>query len=372
MVRVGELAVEAERRGMKAVAITDHANMYGAIRHYNACHKAGIQPILGCELNVARRNNPGVVDHLVMLASNAEGYKNLIQLVSLGYLSSANVDTPSVTLDQVAKYARGNVALTGCLGGVMAQAILEYGPERGEPMLAELRDMFQPGHLFVELQDHGFPEQPLVNSILSQTADRLGLPCVASNDVQFLNRDDAEAQQYLECIRQGKTFEESHAHHHNSSQMYLKSPSEMVELFRDYPDATKNTLLVAEMCSGLKLNLGAAMLPSFPVPESYDAASYFRHVAGEGLNQRFADFRRTGRAFDEHTYRERLERELGVIISMDYPGYFLIVWDFIREAKARGIPVGPGRGSGAGSLVAYSMGITEIDHCRIICCLSAF
>lgn len=361
MVRVGELAVEAERRGMKAVAITDHANMYGAIRHYNACHKAGIQPILGCELNVARRNNPGVVDHLVMLASNAEGYKNLIQLVSLGYLSSANVDTPSVTLDQVAKYAPGNVALTGCLGGVMAQAILEYGPERGEPMLAELRDMFQPGHLFVELQDHGFPEQPLVNSILSQTADRLGLPCVASNDVQFLNRDDAEAQQYLECIRQGKTFEESHAHHHNSSQMYLKSPSEMVELFRDYPDAIKNTLLVAEMCSGLKLNLGAAMLPSFPVPEGYDAASYFRHVAGEGLDQRLADFRRTGRAFDEHTYRERLERELGVIISMDYPGYFLIVWDFIREAKARGIPVGPGRGSGAGSLVAYSMGITEID-----------
>ncbi|MDX2054085.1 MAG: DNA polymerase III subunit alpha [Polyangiaceae bacterium] len=361
MVRVGELAVEAERRGMTAVAITDHANMYGAIRHYNACKKAGIRPILGCELNVARRNNPSVVDHLVMLASNAEGYKNLIQLVSLGYLDSANVDTPSVTLDQVAKHAAGNVALTGCLGGVMAQTILEFGPERGEPMLAELRDMFDPGHLFVELQDHGFPEQPLVNSILAEAAGRLGLPTVASNDVQFLNRDDAEAQRYLECIRLGRTFDESHGHHHQSSEMYLKSPSEMAELFRDYPAAIKNTMLVSEMCSGLKLDLGGAMLPEFPIPEGYNDASYFRHVALEGLEKRFADFRLIGRSFNEAIYRERLDREVGVIIEMKYPGYFLIVWDFIREAKARGIPVGPGRGSGAGSLVAYSMGITEID-----------
>jgi len=360
-VKLGDLAKRAKDQGMRGVALTDHANMYGAIRHYNYCRSAGLTPILGCEVNVVRKDASASFDHLVLLAASKEGYKNLIQLVSEGHLRSASQHGSAITFEQIAARSKGLIGLTGCLGGVAAQRVLEYGPERGGAILGELKEMFDPGHLFVELQDHGFPEQAVVNDTLVKAADHLGLPLVATNDVHFMNKDDGQAHIYLECVRQGRTFAEAEPLHHGSFEMYLKSQEEMVSTFSALPKAIENTLLVNEMCSGLKLDLNQPMLPRFQVPEGYDTDGYFRHVSLLGLEQRLAEFRVLGKVVDEAVYHQRLVRELDVIVGMKYPGYFLIVWDFIREAKARGIPVGPGRGSGAGSIVAYSLGITEID-----------
>jgi DNA polymerase-3 subunit alpha len=286
-VKVGALAARSQELGMRGVAITDHANMFGAVRHYNACKKAGITPILGCELNVARDDGRGAVDHLVLLAASKDGYKNLIRLVSEGYTRPALDSTPSIRLDQIEGRAGGLIALTGCLGGVAAQRVMEYGAEQGDAILGRLSEMFDKGSLFVELQDHGLPEQVVVNDILVQAARRLDLPIVATNDVHFLGKDDGQAQLYLDCVRQGKTYAEAAPVHHGSFEMYLKSPQEMAQAFSAYPDAIKSTLAVTEMCSGLDLGLGQVMLPHFPVPEGYDTESYFRYVAEEGLVARF-------------------------------------------------------------------------------------
>ncbi|MCC6898719.1 MAG: DNA polymerase III subunit alpha [Polyangiaceae bacterium] len=360
-VKVDALIARSAALGMKAVALTDHANMFGAIRHYTKCLGAGLQPILGAELNIARPDGKGVVDHLVVLAADNQGYANLVRLVSQSQVKSACDASPAVTLDDVRARAKGLIGLSGCLGGVAAQRVLEQGPEHGDKALAELRDVFEPGACFVELQDHGFPEQRVVSRILVEGARRLGLPLVATNDVHFLERGDGEAHLYLDCIRQNRVVAQERASHHGSFEMYLKTAEEMAETFRELPEALSNTLAIAERCAGVKLELGVPMLPKFPVPEGYDLEGFFRHVSREGLEKRFAEFRTLGKSVDEAAYRERLELELDVIAGMKYPGYFLIVWDFIREAKARGIPVGPGRGSGAGSIVAYSLGITELD-----------
>ncbi|MBX3128735.1 MAG: DNA polymerase III subunit alpha [Polyangiaceae bacterium] len=360
-VKLGELPERAQALGMRGVAVTDRGNMFGAIRHWKRCKALGMQPILGCEISVARGDGRGMADHLVLLASSAAGYKNLVRIVSLGHKQPASDVGPSVQLADIASRREGLVALTGCMGGVVAQAVFEQGPARAGSILGELADVFEPGHLFVELQDHGFPEQAVLNEILVDAARSTNLPLVATNDVHFMSREDGEAQLYLECVRQGRQVLEERAHHHGSFEMYLKSPEEMALAFRALPEALSSTLRIAEMCSGLELTLDRPMLPDFPVPAGYDADGFFRHVAREGLAGRLAAAAAKGRAVDEAAYRRRLEIELDVICSMKFPGYFLIVWDFIREAKQRGIPVGPGRGSGAGSLVAYSMGITEID-----------
>ena len=360
-VKLGALPARVKAHGMGAVALTDHANMYGALRHYNACRSAGIQPILGCELNVVRSG--GALSHLVVLASNDIGYLNLVALVSRGHLTLASELAPSVTIEALGERARGLVALSGCLGGLVPQDVLELGPERARTSLGTLRDIFEPGHLFVELQDHGFPEQAVLNTILLDAARSLELPLVATNDVHFVEKEDGPAHLYLECVRLGRTLSEAQPLHHGSAEMFLKSPEQMAELFRGNPEALANTMRVAEMCSGLKLELGKSVLPQFPVPAGYDTEAYFRHVTKEGFEERLKVIH-AARKINEAEYRARLEIELDVIARMQYPGYFLIVWDFIREAKARGIPVGPGRGSGAGSLVAYSLGITELDPIR--------
>jgi DNA polymerase-3 subunit alpha len=360
-VKLDELVAKTSALGMRAVAVTDHANMFGAIRHYKKCKAAGLCPILGAELNIARGDGRGAVDHLVVLAKNDDGYHNLIRLVTRSQLHPASAQAPSVTLGDLGSLSKGLVGLSGCLGGVAAQRVMEHGPDHAERVLGELAQRFEPGAFYVELQRHGFPEQRVVSEILVAAARKLALPLVATNDVHFLERGDGEAHLYLDCIRRGRVVAQERANHHGSFEMYLKSAEEMAEVFRDLPEALSATLEIAEMCSGLSLELGKPMLPKFPVPEGHDVESYFRLVAREGLEARFAVFRRSGRTVDEAHYRERLERELDVIANMKYPGYFLIVWDFIREAKSRGIPVGPGRGSGAGSLVAYAMGITELD-----------
>ena len=361
-VKLGALPKKVQAHGMRAVALTDHANMYGALRHYKACKSAGIQGILGSELNVVR-GGAGLA-HLVVLATNDVGYKNLVSLVSKSHLAPASELAPSVTLEAIAERSQGLIALSGCLGGFVPQNVLELGPERASGALGQLADIFEKGHLFVELQDHGFPEQAVLNRILLDAARALDLPLVASNDVHFAERDDSAAHLYLECVRLGRTLAEAQPLHHGSAEMFLKSPDQMAELFRGHPDALANTLRVAEMCSGLKLKLGESELPTFPVPEGYDTESYFRHVSREGFEERWKVLIAQDPKLDRNKYTARLEIELDVIAGMKYPGYFLIVWDFIRAAKARGIPVGPGRGSGAGSLVAYSLGITELDPLR--------
>ena len=231
---------------------------------------------------------------------------------------------------------------------------------RGRETLASLRDALEPGSLYVELQDHGLPEQPVLNEMLVRLAKGMDLPLVATNDVHYAERPDAEAHLYLSCIKTGRTYEEAKERHHGSSEMFLKSPAEMAQVFSAHPDAIKTTLAIAERCQ-VKLKLGEPMLPSFDVPEGYDTESYFRHVAREGLQRRFTELAAQGKKLDQDAYRTRLEIELDVIAKMRFPGYFLIVWDFIRHAKESGIPVGPGRGSGAGSIVAYAMRITDLD-----------
>jgi DNA polymerase-3 subunit alpha len=368
--RVKDLARRTKALGMGAVALTDHGNMFGAIQHYKECKDAGVQAILGCEVNVARRasepargkaQDDGPVDHLVLLAASEQGYRNLIRLVSMGHVEPKSGAAPSLVLEQLEGSTAGLVALTGCMGGVVAQRVLEEGEREGLAMLERLRGVFEPGSLFVELQDHGLAEQPILNGILARLAADLALPIVATNDVHFGAREDGEGHLYLSCIAGNRPYAEALAAHHGSHEMFLKSPDEMAQLFRHSPEAVKSTLAIAERCAGLKLRLDEPMLPSFPLPEGFDTASYFRHVAREGLDRRFTEAERASKKLDREAYRARLEVELDVIIQMKFPGYFLIVWDFIRHAKEQGIPVGPGRGSGAGSLVAYALRITDID-----------
>jgi DNA polymerase III subunit alpha len=367
-VKVKDLVKKVSARGMKTVAVTDHGNMFGAISFYKAAKEQSIQAVLGCELEVAFGAGAGARGghsaHLPVLAASSEGYKNLVWLVSRGHVApdpAGHAGLPCVSFEDVAQRCKGLVAMTGCMGGVLSQAILEQGPEAGRAVLSRMKETFEPGNLYVELQDHGLPEQPVLNGILVDLAKALDLPLVATNDVHYGSKDDAEAHLYLSCIKSGRSYAEAKERHHGSSEMYLKTPDEMAQQFSSWPQAITSTLEIAEKCKALKLKLGEPMLPSFQVPAGFDADSYFRHVAREGLRARLEEFAAVGKKVDRVAYEKRLEMELDVICKMKFPGYFLIVWDFIRYAKDSGIPVGPGRGSGAGSIVAYAMRITDLD-----------
>jgi DNA polymerase-3 subunit alpha len=358
--KVKNLVKLVQKQGMNAVALTDHGNMFGAISFYKAAKEVGIKSILGAELEVVAN---GHGQHLPLLAATEEGYKNLVALVSRGYVDPDPAGTPGVPcvpLGALEGKTKGLVALTGCMGGVLSQSILEQGVESGAKTLATLKDLFEPGSLYVELQDHGLPEQPILKGILRDLAKRFDLPVVATNDVHYGTKDDAEANLYLTCIKNGRSYEEAKERHHGSHEMYLKSGHEMAAVFADCPEALKATLEISEKCQ-LKLKLGNPMLPSFGVPEGMDEPTYFRKVAIEGLEARFIELEATGKKIDREAYRKRLEMEMDVICAMKFPGYFLIVWDFIRYGKENGVPVGPGRGSGAGSIVAYAMRITDLD-----------
>jgi DNA polymerase-3 subunit alpha len=360
-IKVKNLVKKVASAGMSAVAVTDHGNMFGAISFYKAAKDANVQAILGCELEIAAH---GHAHHLPMLAATNDGYKNLAWLVSRGHVApdpSGPAGSPTVALEALEGRTKGIVGTTGCMGGVIAQAVLEQGVEAGYRALGKLSELFEKGSLYVELQDHGLPEQPILNGILVDLAKRMDLPLVATNDVHYAAKDDAEAHLYLSCIKSGRSYQDSKDRHHGSSEMYLKSPAEMAQLFSAHPEAVKNTLAIAEKCKELKLKLGVPMLPKFPIPEGFDEEGYFRHVAREGLERRFTEFDRVGKKVDREAYVKRLDWEADVICKMKFPGYFLIVWDFIRYGKENGIPVGPGRGSGAGSLVAYAMRITDLD-----------
>ncbi|MFO0602980.1 MAG: DNA polymerase III subunit alpha [Polyangiales bacterium] len=370
-IRVKELCSRVKEMGMPAVALTDHGNMHGAIDFYKKAKDAGVQAILGCELPVGFAFPGDKPDkhgrhrgyHLPLLAASEEGYKNLIALVSHAWRDAPEGTHAQSTIERLAAHAKGLVVLTGCMGGLVPQALLQQSPELARQVLGQLKEIVEPGHLFVELQDHGLVEQPIVNRILIEIARDLELPLVATNDAHYLRRDDAAAQRALTCIAAGVTLEEMNATSHTSEEMFLKSPEEMAETFGELPEALSNTLRIAEMCK-LKLKLGEPTLPSFRDASGAKVADIdaeFARLCREGLDARFETFRRQGKKIDEQKYRDRLEIEIKVIQQMKFPGYFLIVQDFINWGKANGVPVGPGRGSGAGSLVAYALRITDID-----------
>ncbi|MDP3278490.1 MAG: DNA polymerase III subunit alpha [Deltaproteobacteria bacterium] len=372
-IRVKDLVKRTKALGMKAVALTDHGNMHGAIDFYKQAKDAGVKPLIGCELGFVfpgqeKKHDPKGLErtpahHMVLIARNMAGYKNLIGLVSRAWIDTPQHLEPRVTLEDLERHRDGIIVLSGCLGGLVPQAVLQYSPKAGVELLGRLRDVVEKDMLFIELQDHGLYEQPLVNEVLLGAARDMGLPFVATNDCHYLERGDAVATKLLGCIAKGITLDDYNRNDHGSTEMFLKSPEEMAEVFKDLPEAVTNTMAVLERIEHVDPT-HKPMLPNFRdeagnVVANIDA--HFAMLAGEGLDKRFETFAKIGKKVDHAAYRARLDVEVGVINKMGFPGYFLIVQDFINWSKANGIPVGPGRGSGAGSIVAYSLGITDID-----------
>ncbi|MGB5191687.1 MAG: DNA polymerase III subunit alpha [Polyangiales bacterium] len=365
-IRVPQLVEHVGKMGMPAVALTDNGNMFGAVQLVRACARSDVKPILGCEVNFTGgdRRDPQnrELNHLLLLAASQEGYQNLVRLVSAGWVDGMTAhDQPRIDFEVLQRHSKGVVGLSACMGGHVAQEILNKGPEVGREALAKLRDSFDPGYFFVELQDHGFPENRPLNQVLARLAEDLALPLVGTNDCHYLERQDAHAQLVLQCIGAGRSVREMEAVHHHSSELYLKTPEQMVNLLAHIPEAAKNTLRIAEMCAGQATPLAEPNLPRFSVPGGATEEDYLRALSVAGLGRRIQEMRARGETLDEGAYHARLELELGVILKMGFAGYFLIVQDFINWAKDNGVPVGPGRGSGAGSLVAWSLRITDLN-----------
>ena len=357
--RIREACARAGELGMDSLAITDHGNMYGVVPFYEACEANGIKPIIGCEVYVAResrfKKTDGTNDkpyHLVLLASTNQGYRNLMRVVSLGFLEGFYY-RPRVDLEVLSRHSEGLLALTACLEGEVPQYLMSGDSRRASQALGRYMDIFGKDNLYVELQRNGVPGQEQVNRALAELARKNGLPLVATNDCHYISRDDARYHDVLLAIQTGTNLQDPKRLRFNGSDFYLKSPEEMRELFRDAPEAVSNTAQIAERCD-VKLGFGEIHLPEFPLPQGETAESRLKALAESGLRERMAG--KTDRLREE-----RLEYELEMIRKMGYSSYFLIVGDFVKYAKDRGILVGPGRGSAAGSLVAYALGITDID-----------
>jgi DNA polymerase-3 subunit alpha len=363
-IRMSDLCAKVQERGMKAVAMTDHGNMFGAIQFYQAAKAHGIKPIFGCEAYMAEGDAPARSDrknyHIVLLAKNEVGYKNLQRLVSYGHLQGFYYN-PRIDRKTLREHSEGLIGLSACLGGHISRLINAGDMDGARERVREYADIFEPGHYFLELQPNRLEAQEKVNACLAQLGRDLDVPLVATNDCHYVNREEAHAHEVLMCMGMGRTINDEKRLKHDCDEFFIKTPQQMWGYFERYPEAMANTARIAQMCN-VELELGRPELPDFRLPEGIeDEVEYLRKVAYQGLDERLAELRALGRKPNEDAYRERLERELGIIIDMKFPGYFLIVWDFIRHAKQIGVPVGPGRGSGAGSLVAYSMRITDLD-----------
>ena len=356
--RIAGMMERVKELGQSAIAITDHGVMYGCIDFYKAAKAAGIKPIIGCEVYVARRGMGDRVHgidndpyHLVLLCENRRGYENLCLLVSEAFMNGF-YGKPRVDLELLSKYHEGIIALSACLAGGVQQYLLDEDYSHAREYALKLSDIFGEGNFYLELQDHGIPEQRAVNQGILRMARETGLPLVATNDAHYLRKEDAAMQDVLLCVQTGKTVDDTNRMKFQTDEFYLKSEEEMRRLFPNCEEAFTNTALIAERCN-LEFVFNEYHLPAFPVPEGYTNEEYFRKLCIDGFRERYAD--------PPESYRERLEYEIGVISRMGYVNYYLIVWDFIRYAKEQGIPVGPGRGSGAASIVAYCMHITEVD-----------
>jgi DNA polymerase III subunit alpha len=368
--RIEELLDQAARLGMPALAVTEHGNMFSSVVFHDHARRRGIKPILGCEVYVApgsrlaKSGSPGETNnHLVLLAETLDGYRNLIKLVSAGYTEGFYY-RPRIDKELLASHARGLIGLSSCLKGELATAIRREQLPKATEVAATYRDILGPGNFFLEMQYQGIEEQAKVNTGLLPVARDLGLPLVCTNDVHYLRRDDHHPHDILLCIGTGKSVQDADRLRYHGDQFYLKTAEEMAAVFGDHPDALRNTLLVAERCD-VNLDTSESHLPDFDVPPGYSLDEYFERVTREGFVRRLPRLQElAGRGALRHTieeYESRLGYEIEMIKRMKYPGYFLIVWDFIRYARDRAIPVGPGRGSAAGSLVAYCLRITDVD-----------
>src|ERR1700735_4893753 len=366
---IGELTAEAARRGMPAVAVTDHGNLFAAANFYHQATTHGVKPIIGCEMYVAPDNhkNRGSgaerSNHLVLLCENEKGYQNLIQLVSTGYLDGFYYK-PRVDHELLAKHSEGLIALSACLRGEVADALLSEKYEQAKTSAYRLRDIFGKGNFFLEVQDQGLEMDVRVNRDLVKLSKESGIPLVATNDCHYLTQSDSHAQEVLMCIQTGKTMSDAARMKFATDQFYFKTAEEMAYVFRELPDAVTRTVAIADRCN-VKIQRVGNPFPEFKVPEGHTTDSYFEKVAREGFAQRAVQLERLAREGKlRHSiseYESRLASEIQMIQKMRFAGYFLIVWDFIRYARAQEVPVGPGRGSAAGSLVSYALQITDVD-----------
>jgi DNA polymerase III subunit alpha len=368
--RIDELLDQAVKLKMPAVAVTEHGNLFSSVIFHDHARARGLNPILGCEVYVApgsrhtKSGNPGETqNHLVLLAETLEGYHNLIKLVSAGYTEGFYYK-PRIDKELLAQHAKGLIGLSSCLKGEVAEGLSHQQEKKAVAAAAAYRDILGPDNFFLEMQWHGIDEQRTVNTGLPAIARDLNLPLVCTNDVHYLRETDAHPHDILLCIGTGKAFSDPKRLRYDAKQFFLKTPEEMAVAFGDFPDALQNTVRIAERCN-VTLEEGQNHLPNFEVPAGFTLDDYFEHVARAGFEQRLPRLKQlaaSGRL--RHTideYERRLSYEIAMVKKMEYPGYFLIVWDFIRYAREQGIPVGPGRGSAAGSLVAYCMRITDVD-----------
>ncbi len=395
-IKIKKLMSRVKEHGMTAVAMTDHGNMYGAVDFQKAASKNGLKSIIGCELYITKEQydleeklDPRSY-HLTMIAKNHTGYKNLMYLNSMAWLNGVHPRSgiARVDFDLIAAHNEGIIALSGDLGGEINQAVLKGDEDEARELAIKYRDAFPRDHFYLEVMRNALPEQERCNEVLFRLSEELGIPLVATNDCHYLAQKDARAHAVLMCIQLGKTVDLDRIMEHGLDQLYVRSAEEMYEAFSDHPEACENTVKIAEMCD-LEIPLGNVYLPKYGVPEEFEVPpsfeipeklakkyadsglelteqdrrihAYFEHVSWEGLEDRFKEFDLKGITYDRQEYVDRLTIEIAIIREMDFPGYFLIVWDFINWAKENGIPVGPGRGSGAGSLVAYSLTITNLD-----------
>lgn len=356
--RIRDLVSRAAEMGMQALAITDHGSMFGVVDFYKAARKAGIKPILGCEVYVAPRTmedrEPGRDDanyHLVLLAENETGYRNLLHIVSEAYTRGFYYK-PRTDKDTLRKHSQGLIALSACLGGEVPAAILNRQMDRARASAKEYQDIFGAGNFYLELQDHGLAEQAGVSRELIKMSHELGIPLVVTNDLHYVHKEHAEVQDVLLCIGTGRTVDDEGRMAFGAQEFYLKSAEEMRLLFGEYPEALLNTVGIAERCN-VDLDFSQMFLPEYEIPAGHTLDTYLREICLEGLTKRYPEA--------DQTVWERLDFELKVIREMGFSGYFLIVWDFVRFARESGVLVGPGRGSAAGSLVAYVLGITNLD-----------
>ncbi len=356
--RIGSMMERVKELGQSAIALTDHGVMYGCIDFYKAARAAGIKPIIGCEVYTARRGMEDKIHgidnetyHLVLLCKDQKGYENLCQMVSQSFLRGFYLK-PRVDLELLEQYHEGIIALSACLGGAIPKRLMDEEYEAAKEYALKLAEIFGEDNFYLELQDHGIPAQTSVNQGILRIARETGLPLVVTNDAHYLRREDATMQDVLLCVQTGKTVDDPNRMKFETEEFYLKSEEELRQLFPNCEEAFENTVRIAERCN-VEFVFNEYHLPSFPVPEGYTNEEYFRKLCMDGFRERYYD--------PPESYRERLEYEIGVISRMGYVNYYLIVWDFIRYAKESGIPVGPGRGSGAASIVAYCMHITEVD-----------
>ena len=356
--RIVDLLDRCKDLGMDSLAITDHGVMYGVVDFYKEAKVRGIKPIIGCEVYIAPRsmtdkqsNTDSNYAHLVLIAENRKGYLNLVKLVSMGFIEGFYYK-PRIDYDVLSKYSDGLICLSACLAGDIPRLLLAGQQKQARDLALRLKKIFGENNFYLELQDHGLEEQPRLNELIVDLSYETGIPLIATNDVHYVDKEDAEAHDVLICIQTGKTVEDENRMRFNSQEFYLKSPEEMRSIFSLYPEAIENTVAIAKRCN-VDFDFDTLHLPKYEVPQGYTSSGYLRYLAGEGIKKKY----------DAPTeqIQERLEYELNTIENMGYVDYFLIVWDFIKFAKDNGIMVGPGRGSAAGSLVAYALDITQID-----------